>query len=105
MFVGTSAPVMGSYVEILTRPHQAKEAVKIGAVYGDAAFGRGEVRRGDMEKDGAAPAAASWPIIVAKNDDEVVKMILAPEPLGSSGIRVRDRPIVIAVAGSITPTV
>lgn len=63
---------MGPDVEVLARVKQGQEAGEVGAAEGDATFGRGKVRCGDVHEYGAASAATARQVVVADDDDKVV---------------------------------
>ena len=56
-----------------------------------------------MEKDGAAKRGPRRRVIMAKNDDEVIKPVFTPQPLMRSGKGKIHRHVVTGVVGIITP--
>lgn len=97
--------MMGPDVKVLAELHKCKKSRQVGAAEGDAAFGRGEVRRGDVHEYGAASAATARQVVVADDDDKIVKVIVTPKPFSAGLIRMRNRTVVISVAGSIAPAI
>jgi hypothetical protein len=58
-----------------------------------------------MHEDCAAKPLDAGSAIVIENNDDVIKVILAPEPFGARSIRMRDRAVVIAIVRCVTPAV
>ena len=55
-------------------------------MHGDAPLRRRETVSREVHEDGAAPALAAGPVIVAEDDDDVVEVVLPPHPLRACGI-------------------
>ncbi len=59
----------------------------------------------DVYENGTAPALNSRIIIVADHYNHIVKMIVAPQALGTARIRVAHSPVIVAVGRIVAPAV
>ena len=71
----------------------------------DAPLGGRETRRRDMQKNSTAFSWNDRDVVVTKNDNHVVKTIIAPQLLMASLVRQRYQPIVIFVGRIVAPPV
>src|SRR5690606_23054624 len=72
---------------------------------GDAPGRRCKAGAGEMHEDGAAPAGADRPAVVAYVDDAVIDVVVPPHPLVARGIRKAHRPVVEPIARGVAPAV
>ncbi len=70
---------------------------------GNAAFGRGEPWRGNVQEDGAAGAAPRAGKIVVEHDDDVVKTVGSPEALVAGPEGQADLAVVEPVGRIVAP--
>src|SRR5262245_36842847 len=72
---------------------------------GDAALGRRVARPCHVHENGAAETFRARTIVVVQHDHYVVKLVLAPKPLGAGRIGKAHGAIVVAVGRGIAPAV
>jgi len=75
---GACANVSGLYANRRLCAGDSQQLAQIGFTEGDAAFGGFEPRRREMHENGAAARAVARHVIIAKHDEEVIKVIIAP---------------------------
>src|SRR6185437_16860030 len=70
-----------------------------------AAGGRPEIFARQMQKHRAAAASDAWPGVVVDLDDEIIKMVLARQPVSGFLAGEPDRPVIMAIARVFAPGV
>ena len=72
---------------------------------GNASGGRRKIGRCKVHEDGTAGAGNRRIVIESDDDDEVIEMVAAPHDLVPSGKGQGNGPVVVVVAGIVTPPV
>ena len=88
-----------------TRPKASKQPAKRIELKCNAARSRGKTSPRRVDEHSAAAACHTRPCVVVDLDDEIIEIILAPQPVG---IRLRGnfhRPVVMPIGGVFTPAV
>src|SRR5215470_4074751 len=79
------------------RPEPREEAQQRRRMERDAAGGRSEALPRHMQEYGAAAAGGARPRVVVDLDDEVVEVIVAPQPVARRANAATDMPVVASV--------
>lgn len=72
---------------------------------GNAAFRRAVIRPGKVKEDGAAAAMGARAHIVVEHDQQVIEVVVAPQPFVRGAVGPADRPVVIGVERRVTPAI
>jgi Amt family ammonium transporter len=102
-FCPSQASIADRYDRI--RGNARQHPLKVLAAQSDAAFGRRISWWGNMQEDGTAAAAHAWALVVARDHDDIVKVVRPPKPLGARRVGVAHLSVVVAVLRGIAPAV
>ena len=71
----------------------------------DAALCRGEIRRGDMEKYGAAQPSDNRIVIITKHDNKIIQPVMPHQSFMTGGIRQGNGTVITGVGGIVAPAI
>jgi hypothetical protein len=82
-----------------------QQATQLFLWHGDAAGGGRQARACEMQEDCASAAGNARARVVVDFDNEIIEMIIPPQPVSSLSRRQPDRPVVAAVGRVLAPGV
>ena len=93
------------YAQRIACPNLAQYLDEIGKFQRDAAFGGAHVRACDVKEDRASPPRHDRFVVVSQDDDNVVEIVAAPQPLRARLVRQFDLPIIKRIFRVVAPPV